>query len=66
MPPGLATAMKTTTCAASAPSATSFDVVICGGGLAGLTLARQLRRELPEAKVTVLEKQRRPLPDACF
>jgi flavin-dependent dehydrogenase len=58
--------MKTTTCAASAPSATSFDVVICGGGLAGLTLARQLRRELPEAKVTLLEKQRRPLPDACF
>ena len=58
--------MKTTTCATSAPSVSSFDVVICGGGLSGLTLARQLRRELPEAKVTVLEKQRRPLPDACF
>jgi len=58
--------MKTTTCASSSSSATCFDVVICGAGLAGLTLARQLRRELPEAKVTILEKQRRPLPDACF
>ena len=58
--------MKTTTCASSSSSATCFDVVICGAGLAGLTLARQLRRELPEAKVTILETQRRPLPDACF
>jgi flavin-dependent dehydrogenase len=41
------------------------DVVICGGGLAGLLLARQLRRELPELAVTVLERLRRPLPDAC-
>ncbi|UJR82610.1 NAD(P)/FAD-dependent oxidoreductase [Sandaracinus amylolyticus] len=42
-----------------------FDVVICGGGLAGLTLARQLRREVPRAKVAVVERQRRPLPDAA-
>ena len=28
-------------------------------------MARQLRRELPEAAVTVLEKTARPLPDAC-
>lgn len=40
------------------------DVVVLGGGLAGLTLARQLRRELPEARVTVIERQKRPLPDA--
>ncbi|MEE9385368.1 MAG: NAD(P)/FAD-dependent oxidoreductase, partial [Nannocystaceae bacterium] len=41
------------------------DVVICGGGLAGLTLARQLRRELPELDVVVLERTSRPLPAAC-
>lgn len=42
------------------------DVLICGGGLAGLLLARQLRRELPEVSVAIVEKTRRPLPDACF
>ena len=41
------------------------DVVICGGGLAGLLLARQIRRELPALSVTVLERQARPLPDGC-
>lgn len=43
----------------------SFDVVICGGGKAGLLLARHIRRELPELSVTILEKSTRPLPDAC-
>ncbi len=42
-----------------------FDVVICGGGLAGLLLARHIRRELPDIAVTVLERTTRPLPDAC-
>jgi flavin-dependent dehydrogenase len=42
-----------------------FEVAICGGGLAGLLLARHIRRDLPELRVTVLERTRRPLPDAC-
>ncbi len=42
-----------------------WDVVICGGGLAGLLLARQLHRELPGLSITVLERTARPLPDAC-
>src|SRR6187549_1027771 len=41
-----------------------FDVVVCGGGLAGLTLARQLRRELPELRVALVERISRPLPEA--
>lgn len=43
----------------------SCDVLICGGGLSGLTLARQLRREVPHASVVIVERQRRPLPDAA-
>lgn len=48
---------------ASAPL--DADVVICGGGLAGLTLARQIRRELPAMRVVVIERTTRPLPPAC-
>jgi flavin-dependent dehydrogenase len=44
----------------------SYDVVICGGGLAGLTLALHMRKELPTAKIAVVEPTVRPLPDACF
>ncbi|MCR9246578.1 MAG: tryptophan 7-halogenase [bacterium] len=42
-----------------------FDVVICGGGLSGLLLARQLRQQVPDVSVAVIERTTRPLPDAC-
>lgn len=42
------------------------DVVIVGGGLAGLTLALHLRQTLPMLSVTVLEKHRYPVPETTF
>ena len=46
-------------------TALDADVLICGGGLAGLTLALQLRQEFPDDRITVIERSRRPLPIAC-
>ena len=43
----------------------TWDVVIAGGGLAGLTLSMQLRQEFPDLAIVVVEKVARPLPDAC-
>lgn len=42
------------------------DVTILGGGLAGLSLALQIRQQLPQARITVLEKRRHPVPEAAF
>jgi flavin-dependent dehydrogenase len=42
-----------------------YDVMICGGGLAGLSLARQLNMRMPELAVLVIDKMARPLPAAC-
>ncbi len=42
------------------------DVTILGGGLAGLSLALQCRQQIPQARITVLEKHRHPVPEAAF
>jgi flavin-dependent dehydrogenase len=44
----------------------SYDVAILGGGLAGLTLAIQLKQARPETSVLVLEKREGPAPLAAF
>lgn len=45
-------------------SAATRDLVILGGGLAGLSLAIQLRRELPTLDILVLERRAHPVPEA--
>ena len=47
-------------------TAARADVAILGGGLAGLTLALQLRRQDPDIDVVVLERRRHPVREAAF
>jgi flavin-dependent dehydrogenase len=44
---------------------TSVDVIILGGGLAGLTLALQLKQRKPELRIRVLEKKAHPVSEAA-
>ncbi|MBD2409422.1 FAD-dependent oxidoreductase [Nostoc calcicola FACHB-389] len=44
----------------------AYDVAICGGGLAGLTLARQLKLQKPNISIVVLDRMTSPLPEASF
>lgn len=46
------------------PTPALHDVAILGGGLAGLTLALQLRQRNPDIKVLVLERRAHPAPEA--
>src|SRR6202161_4840190 len=43
----------------------SYDVVICGGGLAGMCVARQLKLENSGISVLILEKNRSPVREAA-
>lgn len=43
-----------------------FDVAICGAGLAGLSLARQLTLEQPTLSIALLDRHESPLPVAAW
>lgn len=49
-----------------AAAAFDYDVAILGGGLAGLTLALQLRRQDDALRIVVLERHRHPVREAAF
>ncbi|MEO7019920.1 MAG: tryptophan 7-halogenase [Ktedonobacteraceae bacterium] len=45
--------------------ADQYDVAILGGGVAGLTLALQLKKARPAITILVVEKQKHPVPEAA-
>jgi flavin-dependent dehydrogenase len=45
---------------------TTCDVLVLGGGLAGLSAALQIKRERPRTRVVVVEKREHPVPEAAY
>lgn len=43
----------------------TVDVAVLGGGIAGLTLALQLKQSMPDLAVTVIERQAHPVAEAA-
>ena len=43
-----------------------YDVAVLCGGLAGLSMALQLKRERPDMRVLVTDKRLEPAPEAAF
>ncbi|MDA2804774.1 NAD(P)/FAD-dependent oxidoreductase [Nocardiopsis suaedae] len=56
---------ETPTTSPSPDRADRYDVAILGGGIAGLTLALQLSRTAPGLRITVVERQHHPVPEAA-
>src|SRR5690348_9929566 len=46
-------------------SSDQYDVAILGGGIAGLTLALQLKKARPATRIVVVERQKHPVPEAA-
>lgn len=42
-----------------------YDVAILGGGMAGLTLALQIKKTRPATRIVIIEKQKHPVPEAA-
>ena len=47
------------------PPSAHYDLIILGGGLAGGTLARQVKLARPESKILVIEKNKHPVPEGA-
>jgi len=58
--------MSTTSAGVTGADITGVDVVVLGGGLAGLSLALQLARQDRALSILVLERRRHPVREAAF